>query len=415
MKRRSKVVAGILIALLALGTTIYQTRWKNADGPVGAGGFGHNGGGPPVSVRIDTARLGKIDVVIDALGTVTARNTALVRTRVDGPLISIHFAEGREVKAGALLAEVDPRPYQAALDQAQGQRARDQALLTSAKNDLDRYQTLLKQDSIASQQVEDQAALVHQYEGTVKADRGTEDTARLNLEFTHISAPIAGRVGLRQVDVGNIVHAADATGIVYVTETKPIFVVFAVPADRIPAIDRAWQGGATLTVEAYDRDGKTLLATGHLDGTDNQVDTATSTVKLKAIFANTDGALFPNQFVNARLTLETLDKQVLVATTGVQRGTPGTFVYRVNDDSSVAIKIVKQGVTRNDVTAIIEGLSPGDRIVTNGTDKLRDGAHVDIASDAPVGGSAQGKGAPKNTGRGKPGDPSTHRGESTGH
>jgi len=408
--RRSKLIVGVLIALLALGTTIYQTRWKNAASQGGGpGGFGH-GGGPPVSVRIDTAHLGNIDVVVDALGTVTARNTALVRTRVDGPLIKVHFAEGREVKVGALLAEIDPRPYQAALEQAQGQLAKDQALLTSAKNDLNRYQTLLTQDSIAGQQVEDQAALVHQYEGTVKSDRGTESAARLNVEFTHITAPIAGRVGLRQVDVGNIVHAADTSGIVYVTETKPIFVVFAVPADRIPAIDHLWRSGATLKAEAYDRDGKTILATGHLDGTDNQVDTTTSTVKLKAIFDNADGALFPNQFVNVRLTLETLNKQVLIATSAVQRGTPGTFVYRVNDDSSVSLKVIKLGVSRNDVAAVIDGLHAGDRIVTNGTDKLREGARVDIAVDAPAG--SKGKGGGKGSSGGKPADPSSgHRRE----
>ena len=415
MNRRSIVVASIMVALLALGTTIYQTRWKNAV-PSNGGSFNHNGGGPPVSVRTDTARSGSIDVVIDALGTVTARNTALVRTRVDGPLIKVHFEEGHQVKAGELLAEVDPRPYQAALEQAQGQLARDQALLTSAKNDLDRYQTLLKQDSIASQQVEDQAALVHQYEGSVKADRGTESTARLNVEFTHITAPITGRVGLRQVDVGNIVHAADTTGIVYVTETKPIFVVFAVPADRIPEIDRLWRSGALLKAEAYDRDGKTLLATGHLDGIDNQVDITTSTVKLKAIFDNGDGALFPNQFVNVRLTIETLNNQVLIATSGIQRGTPGTFVYRVNEDSSVALKVIKLGVSRNDVTAVINGLNPGDRIVTNGMDKLRDGAHVEVAVDAPMSGKAHSKGGSKGTWGGKPTNPSDdHRREPASH
>jgi multidrug efflux system membrane fusion protein len=373
------------LVVIALGTTIYLTRWRNPTDGAGAG-F-KKGGGPPVSVHVATANTGDIDVIIDALGTVTARNTALVRTRVAGPIIKINFAEGHEVKAGDVLAEVDPRPYQAALAQAQGQLAHDAALLAISKSDLERYQALLKQDSIADQQVADQAGLVQQYDGTVKADKANVETARLNLEFSKITAPIAGRVGLRQVDIGNIVQPSDATGIVYITETHPLFVVFAVPTERIAAIDAKWRSGAAIKVDAYDRDGKTLLATGTLNGTDNLVDTTTSTVKLKAIFDNSDGALFPNQFVNARLTLDTLHEQVLVPANGVQRGTPGTFVYKVNADSTVTLQIVKLGVTNRGMTAILEGLASGDRIVTDGTDKLRDGSRINVADDKPPGGA----------------------------
>jgi multidrug efflux system membrane fusion protein len=403
VNKRLKIILGVVAVLLALGTTIYWTRWKDVGAGPGAGGWGgRRGGGPPVAVRLATASPGAIDVVIEALGTVTARNTAIVKSRADGPLIKINFAEGHEVKAGDVLAEIDPRPFKATLEQAQGQLARDEAQLAIAKSDLGRYQVLLKQDSIASQQVEDQAALVHQYEGTVKADRGTVENARLNVEFTHVTAPIAGRVGLRLVDLGNIVHAADATGIVTITETRPIFVVFAVPAESMPDIDRKWRAGASLKVEAFDRDGKTLLATGRLESTDNAVDTTTSTVKLKAVFDNKDGALFPNQFVNARLTLDTLDKQILVPSNAVQRGTPGTFVYRVNDDSTVSIKVVKVGIVNGDRTAILDGLAPGDRIVIEGTDKLREGSKVDAATDAPTN---PGKGPRKGGwGGGKPGD-----------
>lgn len=404
MNKRTQVIGGLVLLLVAIAITVYMTRWRNASEGPGAG-F-RKGGGPAVSVHVATARTGNIDVIIDALGTVTARNTALVRTRVAGPIVKINFAEGHEVKAGEVLAEVDPRPYKAALEQAQGQLAHDAALLAISKNDLDRYQTLLKQDSIADQQVADQAGLVQQYEGTVKADKANVETARLNLEFSKITAPIAGRVGLRQVDIGNIVQPADATGIVYITETHPLFVVFAVPTERIAAIDAKWRNGVAIKVEAYDRDGKTLLATGSLNGTDNLVDTTTSTVKLKAIFENKDGALFPNQFVNARLTLETLSGQVLIPSTGVQRGTPGTFVYKVNDDSTVSLQLVRLGATNGDTTAIIDGLSTNDRVVTDGTDKLRDGSRIDIAGDAPSG-PPGGKSGRKGGWGGKPGGKAT--------
>jgi multidrug efflux system membrane fusion protein len=373
---------GVLV-VVALATAIYFARWRNAIPAAGAAGA-RGASGQPVPVRAAAVRLGSIDVALDALGTVMARNTAVVHARVDGLLQRIAFEEGHEVKAGALLAEIDPRPFAAALEQAQGQLARDEALLVSARSDLDRYQTLLAQDSIAKQQVDDQAALVRQYVGTVQTDHGTVENAQLQLDWTHITAPIGGRVGLRQVDLGNMVHAADVNGVVVLTQTQPINVVFAVPADSAPAVLRRWKEGAQLPVDAYGRDGKTLLAHGRLESSDNVVDPTTSTVKLKAIFDNTDGALFPNQFVNARLTLATLDNQLLVPSAAVQRGTPGTFAYVVNGDSTVSVRPIVLGTMHADVVAVTSGLKAGERVVTDGTDKLRDNAKVAAAVDAPT-------------------------------
>jgi multidrug efflux system membrane fusion protein len=386
VSRRSKLLAGVLLVLAALATIIYITRWKDPLPGAQNGPGGGRGGraGMPVSVRTVAARSGSIDVTIDALGTVTAHNTAVVHSRVDGLLERINFQEGHEVKTGAVLAEIDARPFAAALEQVQGQLARDEALLTSARSDLDRYQTLLAQDSIAKQQVDDQAALVRQYGGTVQTDRGAVANARLQLDWTKITAPIPGRVGLRQVDVGNMVHAADTTGLVVLTQTEPINVVFAVPADSAPDIQRRWKSGAKLAVDAYDRDDKTLLAHGTLESADNVVDTTTSTVRLKAVFDNSDGALFPNQFVYARITLTTLENQTLVPATAVQRGTPGTFVYVANADSTVNVRKITLGVAHTDFVAVTAGLKPGEQVVIEGTDKLKDGGKIEAAVDAPA-------------------------------
>ena len=405
MSRRSKVIAGVILGILALAVVIYVTRWRDplpgAQSGPGGGGRGGRNGNMPVPVRTVAARSGSIDVTLDALATVTARNTAVVHSRVDGLLVRINFQEGREVKAGAVLAEIDPRPFAAAFEQAEGQLARDEALLSSARSDLDRYQTLLAEDSIAKQQVDDQAALVRQYTGTVQTDRGVVANARLQLDWTHITAPFTGRVGLRQVDVGNIVHASDTTGLVVLTQTEPINVVFAVPADSAPDIQRRWKSGAKLSVDAYDRDRNAVLAHGALESADNVVDTTTSTVKLKALYDNTDGALFPNQFVNARITLMTLDNQTLIPATAVQRGTPGTFVYVANADSTVNVRKITLGIVHADLVAVSAGLKPGEQVVVEGTDKLKDGGKIEAAVDAPaapVGGKHakgqwQGKGA----------------------
>ncbi len=380
-RRPFRIVAALLL-IAALVAVVYVTRWRNAMPAPGA--FGGRGSGQPTPVRVVEVRSGSIDVSLSALGTVTARNTVVVHSRVDGQLSRIGFQEGREVASGAVLAEIDARPFQAALDQVQGQLARDEALLASSRNDLIRYQTLLAQDSIAKQQVDDQAALVSQYEGTVQADRGAVANAKLQLSWTRITAPIGGRVGLRQVDVGNAIHAGDANGLVVLTQTQPINVTFAVPAERAPDIQRRWKEGAKLVVDALNRDGRTPLARGTLESADNVVDPTTSTVKLKAVFDNMDGALFPNQFVNARLTLMTLDDQLLIPSSAVQRGTPGTFVYVIKADATATVRPIVLGPSSGDTVAVERGLKAGERVVVDGTDKLREGAKVEAAVEAPT-------------------------------
>lgn len=413
MSRRRKSALVLLVVVASLAAVVWYTRWRQ---PVAAGGFpgapgagamgrpgaspsgggkggwGAKGGGMPVSVRTAAAQRGSIDVTMDLLGSVTARNSVIVHARVDGLLEKIRFKEGAEVREHDVLADLDARPYEAALKQAEGQLARDEALLESAKVDLDRYRTLQGQDSIAKQQVDDQAALVHQYDGVVLTDRGSVESARLNLSWTHITAPISGRVGLRQVDVGNVVHAADANGVVVLTQTQPINVTFAVPAESAPRLVTKLRHGEALSVDAYDRDGKTLLARGHIESVDNVVDPTTSTVKFKAIYDNRDGALLPNQFVNSRVTVERLDDQVIIPTTALQHGTPGAYVYRVNDDTSVSVRVVVPGAQNGDRLAIVNGLAAGDRVVVDGTDKLHDGSKVIAPQDPPAGVSGRGRG-----------------------
>jgi multidrug efflux system membrane fusion protein len=345
-----------------------------------------------VPVAPATARAVDMPVRISALGTVTARSTVTVRARVDGLLQRVNFREGQIVRAGQVLAEIDPKPFEVQLQQALGQLERDQAQLQNAQNDLQRYRNLLAQDSIAGQQVDNQAALVRQYEATLVTDRAAVESARLNLSYTRITAPSGGRVGLRQIDAGNMIRASDANGLVVITEVDPIAVIFPVPQDRLPQVMTQLQAGAKLPVDAYDREGRTRLASGTLVTADNVIDTATGTVKLKAEFPNKDGALFPNQFVNARLLVETLKGAIAVPTAAIQRGAPGTFVYVIKDDNTVSVRPVKTGAVDGDMTAIAEGLAAGERVVADGADKLREGARVE-----PIDRSA---GAPRRDGAG---------------
>lgn len=338
----------------------------------------------PQPVSIGSVERQNVREIVNAIGTITAFNTVVVRTQVAGPLKAIHFREGQEVKAGQLLAEIDPRPLQAALAQAQGTLVKDQAQLKNAQIDAKRYRDLLAKDSIARQQVDTQDALVRQLQGTIAVDQAAVDSAKLQLSYTKIAAPIGGRLGLRQVDVGNNVAPADANGIVSITQTRPINVTFAVPESKLPQLARQL-GGITasgdpakpLPVEAWDREQKARLATGRVTATDNAVDTTTGTIKVKARFENADNLLFPNQFVNVRLQIGTLDDALTVPNNAVQRGSVGTYVYRLQDDNTVAVIKVEPGVVDGDRVSVRGKLAAGDKVVTDGADRLREGAKVE--------------------------------------
>jgi multidrug efflux system membrane fusion protein len=331
---------------------------------------------PVVAVAASTADVG---VTLEGLGTVTPVATVTVRSRVDGQLMKILFREGQVVKAGELLAEIDPRPFQVQLAQAEAQHARDLALLRNAQVDLERYRVLHKQDSIARQQLDTQEALVRQTEATVKMDLAAIENARLQLAYSRITAPIGGRLGLRQVDLGNMVRAGDASGLVVITQLQPITVVFPIAEDHLPPVMRKLQDGEKLQVIAFDRAGKTQLATGTLITADNVIDPATGTVKLKAQFANADLGLFPSQFVNVRMLVDTRRGATVVPSAAILRGTPGTFVYAVDRETRVvSVRRVKLGPAQGEQVAIEEGLKPGVLVVVDGTDRLREGSTVEL-------------------------------------
>jgi multidrug efflux system membrane fusion protein len=330
---------------------------------------------PVIAVPV---RSGDLPITLTGLGSVTAYNTVTVRTRVDGQLIQVAFQEGQFVKQGDLLAEVDPRPYRAALQQAEGQLARDKAQLEDAKTNLTRFRDLLQKQFVSKQQYDTQAASVAQLDGTVTADEGAIAAARVNLDYTRIVAPIGGRVGLRLVDVGNMVHASDTNGIVVITQIEPSSVVFTVPEDHVNAVMKGLAGGRKMAVEAYDRTNKTKLADGELGAADNQIDPATGTFRLKAIFPNTDHMLFPNQFVNVRLVLDVEKNAMLVPNAAIQRGPSGTFVYVVKPDHTVDIRSVTIGVNEGQQSSVASGLGAGELVVVDGADKLRAGTSVEV-------------------------------------
>jgi membrane fusion protein, multidrug efflux system len=364
---------------------------QNVGEPTRAGRFAGIG---PMAVSTAVLQKGDLAVRLNALGTVTPTASVTVKTQIAGRLVKVAFQEGQMVKEGDFLAEIDTRPYQAALDQSEGQLARDQALLRNAETDLARYRTLVQQDSIARQQRDNQEYLVRQYQGTVKSDQAMVDNARLNLAYCRIVAPISGRVGLRLVDQGNYVQLSDTSAITTITQTKPITVLFSVPEDNVPAVAKRLREGATLAVAAYDRARSQVLAKGRVLTMDNQIDPATGTVKIKAQFDNDDEVLFPNQFVNVELLVDTARDVVLLPTTAVQRGAPGMFVYVVNTaDSTVSVKPVKLGRTDGDRVAVESGVEAGNVVVIDGADRLRDGGRVMLPGEGrPAGGGRQGGG-----------------------
>jgi multidrug efflux system membrane fusion protein len=407
-RRRLRLMRWLVIVVLAVAAIFgWEQFQKRETEPETAG----RGSGPPAqTVRDAEVTTGDVPIIINALGAVTPLATITIRTQVNGQLQKVGFEEGQMVKAGDFLAQVDPRPFEATAAQAKAQLAKDTALRDQAQADFERYQMLNRQDSIAKQQVEDQQFLVKQDQAAMANDQAQIDAATLNINYAHIIAPVSGRVGLRQVDPGNYVQPTDPNGIVLLTQLEPISVIFTVAEDYLPQIQARMKTGATLPVAIYDRSNVNKLQDGHLAFVDNQIDVTTGTVKLRALFDNKDDSLFPQQFVNARLTVDTMKDAVVAPNAAIQQGAQGPFVYIVNDDT-VSVRQIKTGPVDGQRTAILSGLKAGERVVIDGVDRLRDGAKVAVRNGPAAGapGATGGKAPAAN-----PAEPDQQQGEQQG-
>lgn len=385
-KQRRALIAITVVVALGAAWFGYNSRSEPASAsPAASGKTRQEAGGrhgmrnmPLAPVQAATATEEAVPHYLVGLGTVTAANTVTVRSRVNGQLVALHFQEGQQVKAGDLLAEIDPSQFKVALAQAQGQLAKDKATLANARRDLARYQQLVKTNLVSRQELDAQQALVDESAGTLKANEASVANAQLQLDWSRITAPIDGRVGLKQVDTGNQISSGDATGIVVLTQTHPIELVFTLPESDITTIVQAQKGGKALSVEAWDRTNKTLLTTGSLLSLDNQIDASTGTIKLKARFDNQDDTLFPNQFVNARMLVDTQQNAVVIPAAALQMGNEGNFVWVLNSEDKVSKHLVTPGIQNSQRVVISAGLSAGDRVVTDGIDRLTEGAKVDV-------------------------------------
>jgi multidrug efflux system membrane fusion protein len=394
-RRRALLWIGVIVLIVA-GLLVWRHPWKpDASGAQHAGGGAGAGGGrrgaasaaQPQPVHVASATQGEMPVTIDSLGTVTPLAAVTVKTQLNGILQSVMFTEGQMVKKGDVLAQIDPRPYEISLRNAQGTLAKDQALLQTARLDLQRYTTLLSQDSIAKQQVDTQASLVEQLVGTVKSDQANVDTFKLDLIYARITAPVSGRVGLRQVDPGNYVTTGDTNGVVVITQLQPISVIYTTSEDNLTAILKPLHAGAKISVTAYDRANVKSLESGYLETVDNQIDTTTGTVKLRANFDNPESLLFPNQFVNTKTLVNVIKDAIIVPTPAVLNGSSGAFVYVVKPDNTVTVRNVKIGPVDGERTSVASGLQAGERVVIDGSDRLKEGAKITIPADAPKGAS----------------------------
>jgi multidrug efflux system membrane fusion protein len=377
-------IAAVIVGCVLAGAAYALTRPGKAQSGRNSGGASAAVGPRATPVVTAVTRTGDLPVSITALGSVTALNTVTVRSRVDGQLMKVHFSEGQLVRAGDLLAEIDPSPFEAQLTQAEGQLARDMAALQNARLDLERYRVLVDKEMIARQQYDTQAATVRQAEGAVKADQGMLELIKVQISYTRITAPIGGRVGLRLVDPGNMVKANDPGGLVVIAQVEPIAVVFAIPEDSLQPVLRQYRASKAVPVEAFDREGKRKLAAGTLAAVDNQIDPATGTVKLKGSFPNQDGVLFPNQFVNARVLLDVLPNVVLAPTEAIQRGPQGAYVYVVKPGGVAQMRRLELGPTDSGLVAVKQGLDAGEAVVVDGAEKLQDGAKVEPRERTPA-------------------------------